>query len=277
VKGFWNNLRPLEKRLMFGVGVLVLVVANFWIVVPHFSDLGQTQKKISDKRDTLQKFQKEIQQKPQLEGWVRALEGEGLAVPPEEQTTHFASTIQSQALQSGVAIPSSGKQTIKTQQFFLEVSQNITVLAKEQPLVDFLFNLGGGNSLVRVRDIRLHPDPPRQQLQGDIRLVASYQKKIPVRTSAPAKTGTAKAPPTTTTPSQAPVQTGPSAQPPPQKSPEKATTAPATKPAIPPAASGSTGTAVPKTPQGSPPKPMLNLPGRGLSTNRAPVLNKQKP
>ena len=45
--------------------------------------------------------------------------------------------------------------------------------------MDFLYNLGSGNSLIRVRDLALHPNPPRQALSGNVKLVASYQKNPP--------------------------------------------------------------------------------------------------
>jgi hypothetical protein len=42
--------------------------------------------------------------------------------------------------------------------------------------VDFLYKLGSGASMIRVRDLELQPDAPHQHLNGNIRLVASYQK-----------------------------------------------------------------------------------------------------
>jgi hypothetical protein len=81
----------------------------------------------------------------------------------------------------------------RTNQFFLEQSQTITVQSGEQQLVDFLFNLGSGNSLIRVRDLGLHPDAPHQQLAATIRLVASFQKNPTTKPAAPAaRTGSAK-------------------------------------------------------------------------------------
>ena len=51
--------------------------------------------------------------------------------------------------------------------------------------------LGSGASMIRVRDLELQPDPPKQRLNANIRLVASYQKN---RAAAPpAKPSTAKA------------------------------------------------------------------------------------
>ncbi|HSU56259.1 MAG TPA: hypothetical protein VLT36_19525 [Candidatus Dormibacteraeota bacterium] len=186
MKNFWTNLRPLEKRLVFGVVVFVLVLANFWIIVPHFSDWSKVQERMLKAQETKALFENEIKHKRELEDAVKKYEGAGLAVPPEEQATHFIGAVNNQAVETGVTIMNTGKQQTKTNLFFLESTVPITVQAKEQQLVDFLYNLGSGNSLIRVRGLRLHPDPPRQQLQGDVTLVASYQKKVPVRAAAPA-------------------------------------------------------------------------------------------
>jgi len=59
--------------------------------------------------------------------------------------------------------------------------------------VDFLYNLGSGNSLIRVRDLSLRPDPPRQQLSGNVKLVASYQKNPSKKPAPAAKPPTANA------------------------------------------------------------------------------------
>ena len=227
---FWNNLRPLEKRLVFGVAVFILVLANFWIIVPHFSDWGTVQKRRDKALQTLEVFEKELSKKGNIEILIRRLEGEGLAVPAEEQQVHFATAIQSEAARSQVGISQTGRQQTKTYQFFIELSQNISVQTKESQLVDFLYNLGTGNSLVRVRDLRLHPDPPRQQLQADIKFAASYQKKAPTRaavapgakapatspaaTNKPPATPPTKPAPAPTTTTTSPPKTGPATKPP---------------------------------------------------------------
>jgi hypothetical protein len=61
--------------------------------------------------------------------------------------------------------------------------------------VDFLYKLGDGNSLIRVRSLSLRPDAPRQNLGGNITLIASYQKKPSARSApapAPVPAGTVK-------------------------------------------------------------------------------------
>jgi type II secretory pathway component PulM len=177
MKGYWNNLRPFEKRVVVGVASMLFIVFNVWFVLPHFSDWGRMKVRMGVARDKLGKYQTEIAQISYYSNEVRRLEGEGLSVPPEEQSVQFQMAIQTQAAQSLVNIVSSAKQTTRTNQFFLELSQVISVQSGESQLVDFLYNLGAGSSLVRVRDLTIGPDAPRQQLRANVKLVASYQKK----------------------------------------------------------------------------------------------------
>jgi type II secretory pathway component PulM len=188
MKGYLANLRPFEKRLVVGVGVVLFIVLNLWFVVPHFSDWGKVQVRMTKARGTVDTFNREIAQKSFYEREIKKLESEGLAVPPEDQAHHFQSAVQSQAAQSAVPIQNSGRINTRTNQFFIEQMQTIQVQCKEQPLVDFLYQLGSGNSLIRVRDLTLRPDPSQQQLSANIKLVASYQKKTATKARPVTKT-----------------------------------------------------------------------------------------
>lgn len=174
------NLRPFEKRLVVVVAVVFFLVLNAWLVVPHFSDLSQVKRQRAEALDKIKRWQVEINQEPVYKRQVKELESEGgQAVPTEDQQNQFSRAIQMQQAQSGVNITSTSRQTVRTNQFFLELAQQISVQSGEAQLVDFLFNLGSGNSLIRVRDLSLRPDPPRQSLSGNVKLVASYQKNTP--------------------------------------------------------------------------------------------------
>lgn len=194
MKGYWNNLRPFEKRVFVGVTALVFIVFNAWFVIPHFSDWSQMKIRMAAAQKKLNSYQAEVAQTNKYAAEVRKLEGEGLSVPPEEQSVQFLRAIQSQAQQSGVSITAFSRQTFRTNQFFLEASLSVIAMSGESQLVDFLFSLGSSNSLIRVRDFTLHPDAPRQQLNSNIKLVASYQKKPPPRGVPAASTAPAKAP-----------------------------------------------------------------------------------
>jgi Tfp pilus assembly protein PilO len=178
-------LRPFEKRLVVVVAAVLFVVLNAWFVFPHFSDLGLAQDQRADALKKLERWQAEIDQEPGYRKQIKELESQGQSVPAEDQQNQFSRVIQMQQAQSGVNITSTSKQTVRTNQFFLELAEQVSVEAGEAQLVDFLFNLGAGNSLIRVRDLALHPNPPRQALSGNVKLVASYQKNPPKK-AAPA-------------------------------------------------------------------------------------------
>lgn len=191
------NLRPFEKRLVVGVGAVLFVVLNAWFVVPHFSDLGQAKKRRADALEQMKRWQVEIDQKVKYESGIGKYVKEGQEVQAEDQVNQFARAIQEQQARSGVGIGNFGRTTTKTNQFFLELTQPVSVQSGEAQLVDFLYSLGSGNSLIRVSELTLRPDPPRQQLSGTVKLVASYQKTPPKKAaSANAKmvTTTAKRP-----------------------------------------------------------------------------------
>lgn len=179
------NLRPFEKRLVVVVAAVLFLVLNWWFVFPHFSDWSRVQFRVAKARKTLDMFEKEIAQTNVFWRGIKQMESEGYSVAAEEQALHFATAREGVAAQSGVAIGQASKLTTRTNQFFLELTQNISLQTKEQQLVNFLFNLGSSNSLIRVRDLTLKPDGPRQQLVANVKLVASYQKKTPTRPTSP--------------------------------------------------------------------------------------------
>jgi Tfp pilus assembly protein PilO len=176
------NLRPFEKRMVVGVAAVLFVVLNAWFVFPHFSDLGQAQKEREDALAKIKRWQAELNQSSSYQRQIRELESEGQAVPAEDQQNQFSRAIQMQQAQSGVNITGTSKQTVQTNQFFLVLTELVSVESGEAQLVDFLYNLGSGSSLIRVRDLAVHPNPPRQALSGSVKLVASYQKNPPKKT-----------------------------------------------------------------------------------------------
>ncbi len=214
MKKYWEGLRPFEKRVVAGVATGLFVVFNLWFVIPHFSDLGRMKNRMGDAQRLLRLRETAIAQKPFYEEEIKKLKGEGLDVPAEEQALQFQRTLSDEEMRVGVNPVSSGRIITTTNEFFLKQTQTINVQSGEQPLVDFLFNLGSGNSLIRVRDLVLHPDPQtRQQLSGAVKLVASYQKN-PSKSAVPgARTGPTRTPSPT---SRSTTPASPSSSPPPQ-------------------------------------------------------------
>ena len=133
---------------------------------------------------------------PEYKRQLQNLEGDSGAGFSQDQDIELLRTIQTHAAETGVNITQTPKAITQTNEFFLEQVQNLSLQAREEQLVNFLYNLGSGNSMVRVRDLSLRPDvPARQQLGGNVRLVASYPRKLMTRPSASApQTATANSP-----------------------------------------------------------------------------------
>jgi hypothetical protein len=170
------NLRPFEKRLVVGVAAVLFVVFNAWFVFPHFSDLSKAQARKAEALRKLERWQMECDQAPKYRAAIAGIIGESQDVPPEDQMHQFSTAIQMQQAQSGVNVTTTGRATTSTNDFFVKLTQTIGVQSEESQLVDFLYKLGTGNSLIRVRGLTLQTDPQRQKLVASVTLVASYQK-----------------------------------------------------------------------------------------------------
>jgi Tfp pilus assembly protein PilO len=189
MRKFFAQLRPLERRLAVGVLVVLILVLNFVFVWPYFSAWNKLHRRLEDSRQELKLYQTTIAEAANYQTQVKNLENQGEPIAREDQAINFMRTIQAQSAESGVGIVNNSRQTTRTNEFFVEQTQNINVIATDQQLVDFLYKLGSGASMIRVRDLELQPDTVHQHLNANIRLVASYQK---MGTTNHLKTATAK-------------------------------------------------------------------------------------
>ncbi len=177
------NLRPQEKRIAMAVMVGVVLLLSALFVWPKLGEWRKSQEALAKSRKTLVAYQAEIARIPAYESRLRELEGQGSAVLPEEQALQLTRSVQTQAQREHVPITSTRAGTpmpassSNTNSFFDEQTVLIGVNTGEKELVGFLYSLGSGSSMIRVRDMDLRPDPPRYRLNGSITLVASYQKK----------------------------------------------------------------------------------------------------
>ena len=198
MKKYFEQLRPNERRLVVGVGVMLLFVLNYVFIWPHFGDWSKLSAQLSTAEVRLKNYQDTITQKPALDKQVSAIEGEGGSVPQEDQGINFIRTIDSQAIKTGVGIVNTSRQTTHTNDaFFVEQILNITVSATDEQLVNFLYALGNDPAMIRVRDLELQPDSAHMHLTANIMLVASYQKNPPARPAASAVKPVTNAPPAT--------------------------------------------------------------------------------
>jgi type II secretory pathway component PulM len=191
MKKYFAQLRPFERRLAVGVLVIFILILNWWFIWPHFSDWGNLHRRRDAAQAKLKLYQTAIAQTDACQKQVDSLQSQGGYVALEDTAINMLRTIQSQSAQSGVNIVNNSRQITRTNDaFFVEQVQNVNVIADEEKLVDFLYKLGSGASMIRVRDLEMQPDGARQHLNANIRLVASYQKSDKPATLKPA---TAKA------------------------------------------------------------------------------------
>jgi hypothetical protein len=177
MKKYFEHLRPMERRLVIGMAVVLFLVVNAWQVWPHFSDWGNLSRRYDSARAKLGLYQTAVAQIPKLQAQVDTFESAGDVVAPEDQSIDLMRTLQEEASACGVGIQNYSRQTTRTNSaFFVEQLQNITVIATDEQLVNFLYRLGSGASMIRVLDLELQPDTPHYHLSGNIQLVASYQK-----------------------------------------------------------------------------------------------------
>jgi hypothetical protein len=202
------NLRPGERRLVIAVAIVVFIIINAIFVWPHFGDWNKLKNRRVAAERTLFQYKQEMDNMPTNQIKFANLEKAGQTVNSEEQAIKLSSTIYNQAALSGVAINNYVEQrqtsvSPKPNQFFDEKGGTVSVTAEEKSLVDFLYNLGMGGSLIRVRSMVLSTDvPARQKLQGSLQMVASYARK------APPKVTPAAAPVRTNAPTMRPVSPG---------------------------------------------------------------------
>jgi len=182
------NLRPSERRLLVVVGLVLFVVVNIWFVWPHFGDLAQLQAKRGRAIKKLKLYQEEIGKKAAREAEVSRLESAGSNVRRQDQAIELLRAIQKQASSHKVSITGNSRQMTRTNEFFIEQSQNINTLSDEPELVEFLYDLGSGNSTIRVRDLSVRPDAQRYNLSANIKLVSSYRTPSSASKPKPAKT-----------------------------------------------------------------------------------------
>ncbi|MAS76218.1 MAG: hypothetical protein CMO57_07455 [Verrucomicrobiales bacterium] len=190
------NMSAGERRVvMFVLVVLIGVLA--WMAFDMIPKPEQTNVKISKIKRNLQSWQKELNSVSSYKNRIKELEGMSSAVVKEDQEVDMSRAINKLEALSGINVSRQGRVNSETNTFFIEKSMRIDFSGKENQIVDFLWKLSEGDSLVRVSEMRLRPDKNRYKLEGWMELTASYQKNViaPVVTvtpSAQAKVDSAK-------------------------------------------------------------------------------------
>jgi hypothetical protein len=194
VKHFWEQLKPGERRWVAAIGLIFFLVLNWLFIWPHFSDWGKANVRMSKAHDLIDRYNAELKNKPSYEAKIKALQSDGGSdVQAEEQAIDLIRFYNSRASTYDVQVINNSRPITRTNDpFFVDHEMQLNVIGRENHIVNFLYSLGAGNSIVRVRALSLRPDAAHQQINANISIVASYAKKPPARVSAaapaPAKT-----------------------------------------------------------------------------------------
>lgn len=199
------NLQPGERRMVLGAMVVVALLLNYWCVWPFFNEFGEVQKGLDETGRVRSRYLSETTKTNEYTRRLRDLQSRGGQVASDDAANQLQQTINKAAATAGVQINSMIPSTVsargangQTNQFFDDIQVTVSVVAGEPELVDFLYELGSGSSMVRVRDVsNLRLDPSQTKLQTTLTLVASVQKKAP---PAPPRTTPAGSPATGTRP-----------------------------------------------------------------------------
>ena len=210
MKEFFARLNSTERRFVIAVMIVIFFVINLLFVWPRFKDWDEMKRRLAKADKTLEDRKAVMDKSETLKPKLAELEKQDAYVPLEDQDIEFSRAITTQAAESGVNIVSSvmlRQQSATTNQFFTERAQSVNVIGDENQVVDFLYNLGAGKSLIRVRDLTLGTDAPRYKLQANLKLVASFQKRTAVRTTATNAPAAKAVPAAKTTPAPPPANT----------------------------------------------------------------------
>ncbi len=215
------NLSSGERRLVMVV-LVVLMLALAWMVWGMIPSPGVTQNKITKAQTQLNSFTNEISKISHYKSTIQTLEGLGSAVIPIEQEVNMRRAINNLTAANGVRVTRTWRMTTKTNEFFLEKSMRIDFSSKESDIVNFLWKLGGSDSMVRVSDMRVRPDKNRYRLDGWMNLTASYQKDPKAARARPV----AKTKPAPVASKPSPSEAKPKQESPKQESPKPAASKP---------------------------------------------------
>ena len=110
---------------------------------------------------------------------LKKLEQAGASVLPEDQAIQFQRAVDSIARTSGITPTTVSAVTDSsdtgTSPFFVEKSLTMGFAnTDESVLVDFLYNLGSGSSMFRVKELGLKPYAGGFKLEGKVTIIASY-------------------------------------------------------------------------------------------------------
>jgi hypothetical protein len=191
------GLQPGERRMVLGALVVFVALMSYWFLWPKVDEYSKIERSLEETARLRGRYLSETTKTNSYAKRLRELQTSGAQLAGEDAANRLQADINREASNTGVQINSMIPSTVsariaggQTNQFFDDIQVTVSLSAGEQELVDFLYGLGSGASMVRVRDVsNLRLDPTQTRLTATLTFVASVQKK-----TAPAGTGPARKP-----------------------------------------------------------------------------------
>lgn len=222
------NLQPAERRMVLVAMVVMVALLSYWFVWPKWDEYQKIERGLEETGRLKARYLAETTKTNAYAKRLVELQTSGAQLAGDDAANRLQADVNREAAAAGVQILSMIPSTVsarvggsQTNQFFDDLQVTVALNAGEPELVAFLYALGSGASMVRVRDVsNLRLDPSQTRLTATITFVASVQKK-----AAAAATRVAANKPASR-PAVAPATNAPSK---PQTSPSAATNRPAPK------------------------------------------------
>lgn len=175
------NLNAFERRLTVVVGMAIFLVINMVFIWPRFSERTELAARMEKANQRMRTYDAQIKKGRVLKQRLAELEDSGSDVLPAERANQLVSLIQQKARESNLPFPN--VRPVKTaladvggEKFFDQKAYSLRVTTEANELIAFLVAIGSDDSVVRVRDLDLKPEPPKNnRLICNMTLVANYQ------------------------------------------------------------------------------------------------------
>ena len=181
------NLQPAERRMVLVAMVVLAGLLSYWFVWPKWDEYQKIERGLEETGRLKARYLTETTKTNSYAKRLVELQTSGAQLAGDDAANRLQADVNREAASAGVQILSMIPSTVsarvggsQTNQFFDDLQVTVALNAGEPELVAFLYALGSGASMVRVRDVsNLRLDPSQTRLTATITFVASVQKKAP--------------------------------------------------------------------------------------------------
>lgn len=181
------NLQPAERRMVLVAMVVMVGLLSYWFVWPKWDEFQKIERGLEESGRMKARYLAETTKTNAYAKRLVELQTSGAQLAGDDAANRLQADVNREAATAGVQILSMIPSTVsarvggsQTNQFFDDLQVTVALNAGEPELVAFLYALGSGASMVRVRDVsNLRLDPSQTRLTATVTFVASVQKKAP--------------------------------------------------------------------------------------------------